>query len=69
MNLDYNPIEPDEGRKAKYGINYATQGACDEWLQHATNIVCSEQEQEFKREPEVEQASPTSFYLCAMAKA
>ena len=50
MNLNYNPIEPGEGHKAVNGINYATQKARDQWLQHATDIVCSEQE------PEVEQA-------------
>jgi hypothetical protein len=42
MNLDYNPTQPGERRKAIYGTYNATRKARDQWLQHAANVLHEE---------------------------
>lgn len=49
MNLEYNPVEPAEGQKAVQGINYANQKARNQWLRHATDVVCSAQDLEVQQ--------------------
>ncbi len=50
MNLEYNPTQSEERRKAIYGTYNATRKARNQWLQHAANVIRS------GHQPEVEQA-------------
>jgi hypothetical protein len=50
MDLKYNPTQPGERQKARYGICNATRKARDQWVQDAVDVIYSEPH------PAVEQA-------------